>query len=108
MIGRAARGLRAGALISRGRSNATHLCLRVHIFHGLSLSQHFFGACSQSGCQTLCGYRSVVYVFICYVRSAEALRQVVKAGSKIIEVVWARKIAVQPRRGRGHHNSHPP
>jgi hypothetical protein len=64
------------------------------------------------GVRTLCGYRSVVYVFICYVRFAEASRQVVKAGSKagskIIEVVWARNIIVPPCRDRGHHNFHPP
>ena len=58
--------------------------------------------------RTLCGYRSVVYVFICYVRFAEASHQVVKAGSKIIEVVRARNIIVPPRRDRGHHNLHPP
>ena len=58
--------------------------------------------------RTLCGYRSVVYVFICYVRFAEASRQVVKAGRKIIEVVGARNIIVPPRRDRGHHNFHPP
>jgi hypothetical protein len=58
--------------------------------------------------RTLCGYRSVVYVFICYIRFAEASRQVVKAGRKIIEVVWARNIVVPPCRDRGHHNFHPP
>ena len=58
--------------------------------------------------RTLCGYRSVVYVFICYVRFAEASHQVVKAGSKIIEVVRARNIIVPPCRDRGHHNLHPP
>jgi hypothetical protein len=57
---------------------------------------------------TLRGYRSVVHVFICYVGFAEALRQVLKAGSKIIEVVRARKIVAQPRPGRGHHDFHPP
>ena len=56
--------------------------------------------------RALCGYRSVVYVFLCYL--AEASRQVVKAGSKISEVVWARKIVVQPRRDHGHHDFHPP
>jgi hypothetical protein len=55
----------------------------------------------------LCGYPTVVYIFICCVRFAEALRQVVKAGSKIVEVVWAPNIVAQPRRGRGHH-SFPP
>jgi hypothetical protein len=34
---------------------------------------------------------SRVYVFICYVNFAQAPLQVVKAGSKIIEIVWARK-----------------
>jgi hypothetical protein len=53
----------------------------------------------------LCGYRSVVYVFICSVRFAEASRQVVKTGSKIIEVVWTRNNIVPPCRDRGHHNS---
>jgi hypothetical protein len=38
-----------------------------------------------------CGYRGVVYVFICYVKFAQASLQGVKAGSKIIEIVWARK-----------------
>jgi hypothetical protein len=33
---------------------------------------------------------------------------VVKAGSKIIEIVWARKIVVRPRRGHGDHDFHPP